>query len=311
MKQFKRYAPIVISVILLLVLAGYAPWPKVWRTFQHIPAQIIVSLILLSWTYYGLKVVRFWYMLKAIEVRLPLWVVALSYMSAQPVSLLPAGEVFRSHSLERLTGTPVAKTLPQFTVQGLLEGSALAAVGIIAALAIGELRVPILALSVVAATALVAVQRGSLAPALKQINRIPFISLNASRIQQFSRSNQAMLAYQRLPFLLSISIVTELVGGAIAYLAVTGVGGHLSGFEAILVYVLPIVVGFLSLLPGGLGAAEQSAIGILLLSDTGVAIAVAGTLIMRVTIVGSGVLYGLVAILITRVVEPKMMAKRA
>src|SRR5438270_580202 len=64
---------------------------------------------------------------------------------------------------------------------------------------------------------------------------------------------------------------------------------------AAFLYIIPVIVGFLSFLPGGVGLSEQSAVGVLLLSDATVAVAVAATLVMRIAIVALGFLYGLLA----------------
>jgi uncharacterized membrane protein YbhN (UPF0104 family) len=94
-----------------------------------------------------------------------------------------------------------------------------------------------------------------------------------------------------------LSLAIEGVGAGIAFASVVGLGGDINGYQAILVYAIPIILGWLSLLPGGFGISEQSAVGVLLLSDVKVSTAVAATLIMRVTIVGLGAAYGGLAIL--------------
>ena len=299
MKRLRKLIPVVVSVGLLVIIGGYAPWPKVGRILADFDAGTILILLGLSLSYYALKVVRFYYMLKAIDIHQPFWAVALSYMSAQPVSLLPAGEIYRSHTLQRYTGVPIQRSLAQFTMQGILEGSAMAVVGIISALALGKLRLPALLLTLLVGGIVIAVRQGSIARLARLLNAIPFVTVNPFHLLQFSKRNQVMLSRQRFPLLFALSLGAEATGIAIAYVSVVGLGGHINVFQAALTYIVPVVVGFASLLPGGLGASEQSAIGVLLLAHTGVALAVAATLIMRVTIVGMGLAYGAIAIALT------------
>jgi uncharacterized membrane protein YbhN (UPF0104 family) len=108
------------------------------------------------------------------------------------------------------------------------------------------------------------------------------------------------LSWQWLPLLYGISLIIEGVGAVIAYVSVIGLGGHINGYQAILAYAVPVILGFVSLLPGGFGVSEQSAVGVLLLSHVKVATAVAATLVMRVTIVGLGAVYGIIAFFISR-----------
>jgi uncharacterized membrane protein YbhN (UPF0104 family) len=98
MKRLKRVLPFIISLLLVGVLAGYAPWGEVGHIFADFDAGTIVGLVGLSLVYYALKTVRFWYLLQAMGINQPFKLVALSYMSAQPVTLLPAGELYRSRN---------------------------------------------------------------------------------------------------------------------------------------------------------------------------------------------------------------------
>ncbi|HUC87411.1 MAG TPA: lysylphosphatidylglycerol synthase transmembrane domain-containing protein [Candidatus Saccharimonadales bacterium] len=297
-KFLRRILPLLISVTLLAIMVSYTPWSKVGVILSDFDLGTILILITLSLAYYGLKAVRFWYILQAMDIHQPLGTVMISYMSAQPVTLLPAGEIYRSRALERHTGVPVRSSLPQFTMQGLFEGGAMAAIGIISALALGRLRLPVIALALVVIGSGLLIRNGYVASITKLLARLPFIHVTNRNIIQFSNHHQAMLTRYWLPRLFGLSLIIELIGAAIAYTAVVGLGAHINGYQAVLVYVIPLVVGFLSLLPGGLGASEQSAIGILLLSHVSVAHAVASTLIMRLTIVGLGLVYGGIAMVV-------------
>jgi len=298
MKRFRRFAPFIISLALVLVLVGYAPWGKVGKVLADFDLSTILLLIGFSLVYYGLKSYRFWWLLRAMKIRKPLSLVTLSYVSAQPVSLLPAGEIYRSHALERYLHVPIKQSLPQFTIQGLLEGIAMGTLALISAWTLGTLRIPAIILTIVALLSLMGLRRGYFKYFVAVLNRLPFLNVTAATVERFNRQHRDVLSRRNLPTLYCQSLLIELSGTAIAYLSVIGIGGHINIFQAALLYVIPVVVGFISLLPGGLGISEQSAVGVLVLSDVSVEHAVAATLIMRVTIVGLGVVYGGIALCI-------------
>jgi glycosyltransferase 2 family protein len=304
-KLLRRWIPIFISIVIIVVLLVLAPWGEIYNSLSELRAKSIIALLLLSLAYYSLKTIRFWYLLRAMSVDKPFSLVALSYMSAQPISLLPAGEIFRSHSLRRYAGVPVEKSIGQFTLQGLFEGSAMALLMLISALALGTLRLPAIALSLVLIAILLAIRAGYLSEAGKMINRLPYINVTEQRIEQFSKRNRQALSWPWLPLLFGLSLTIELVGSTIAYISVISIGGELNIFQAALLYVVPIILGFVSLLPGGFGVSESSAVGILYLSNAPIAIAAAATLIMRVTIVGLGVIYGLAALVLANAKHQK------
>ena len=299
-RKLRRYLPFLISLVLIAVLASYASWPEVGHILSDLDASTILILLVLSLAYYATKTIRFWYLLQAMDIQLPFKLVALSYISAQPVSLLPAGEVYRSRQLHRYTGTPMETSLPQFTMQGILEGGAMGTLMIISALALGTLRIAALAVGAIVLLITIAISKGYIRNATRLANRLPFVNLTENSIQHFSKRHQAVLTWQWLPFLFGISLLVELIGTGIAYVAVLGLGGHIDFYQAALFYIIPVIVGFVSFLPGGIGLSEQSAIGILLLAHISVTNAVASTLVMRVTIVALGVIYGCIALLIGR-----------
>lgn len=294
-KRLRKSLPFIISLLLLITLLSYAPFHEVGEAFKDFNDSYLLLLFGLSLAYYGLKTVRFWYLLQAIGISQPFSRVALSYMSAQPVSLLPGGELYRSTALRKYTGVPVKKSLAQFTMQGVLEGAAMATLAVLSALALHTLRIPMLILFALVLMVIVSISRGYLANISYGFNRLPFVHLQRTSIEKFSQRNQAVLSWQWLPLLYGLSLLVELCGAGIAYIAVLGIGAHIDAYQAVLLYVIPVIVGFISLLPGGIGVSEQSAVGVLLLSHISVGDAVAATIIMRVAIVGLGVLYGLIA----------------
>lgn len=300
-KNIKKVLPFVVSIILLAILVGYAPWSEVASILADFDASTIAILVALSLAYYGLKAFRFWWLLVAMGIRKPFWLVALSYISAQPASLLPGGEVFRSHALERQTGVPVKKSIAQFTMQGILEGAGLATVMLISAIFLHALRIPALVLTIAVLIGLVGLDK-YLVPFLHFLNKyIPFINVSEDSIQNFSEKHKDVLNRKWFPPMYGLSVLTEIIGAAIAYTSIHGLGGHINVWQAGLMYVIPIIVGFISLLPGGIGLSEQSSVGVLLLSHVTTAVAVAGTLVMRATIVGLGVIYGVIALIIGQI----------
>lgn len=294
--------------MLIILLISYAPLHKIRIALQSFNDWDFPFLIGLSVAYYGLKVVRFWYLMQSIGIHKPFKLVLVSYLSSQPISLIPGGEIYRSHALKRYTGVPVKKSVAQFTLQGFLEALSLTGIAVVSAVVIGSFRIPFIVLAILLAIGVLAIRDGHVATISAQLNRLPFMEMGGSTIEQFSKKHQEALSRRWLPLLFGLSLAADLVGVVIAYVAVTGVGGQISVFQAGLLYVIPIVVGFLSFLPGGLGVSEQSAVGVLLLSDVSVGQAVAATLIMRVAIVGSGVFYGVLAQLAGRVYESKTAA---
>ena len=296
----KKVVPVLISLVLIGLIVSYAPWPAVYKALTKLSPAVILLLLAISTAHFFLKAVRFHFLLQAMGIREPFGMVFLSYMSAQPVSLLPGGEIYRTRTLEKLTGVPMKKSIPTFTTQGLLEGGTMAVLGLICALAIGTLRTPVLILTLLILVSIFLIESGYMMKLLPVLNKLPLVSISRQRIEEFTKSNQAIFTWRWMPILLALSFLVEALGAAVPYVAAKGLGDEISVFQAVLMYIVPVLVGFISLLPGGFGAAEQSAIGIMLLSGASIAIAVAVTLVMRVSLVVVGFIYGVIFQLIVR-----------
>jgi len=206
-RYLRRYIPLLVSIVLVIVLVGYAPWGQVGKILADFDLGSILLLIGLSLIYYALKTIRFWYLLQAMHIHQPLNVVAVSYISAQPVSLLPAGEIYRSHELRKHTGVPIEASLPQFTMQGILEGGAMALLMLISALALGTLRLPAIILAAFVLLLIIAISRGYVSNATRLANRLPFVNLTEKSIQRFSKRHKAVLTWHWLPFLFGLSLL--------------------------------------------------------------------------------------------------------
>jgi uncharacterized membrane protein YbhN (UPF0104 family) len=157
---------------------------------------------------------------------------------------------------------------------------------------------------------LLLIRAGYLTNAGNALNRVPFINITEGTIEQFSRKNRDALSREWFPLLFGLSLLTEMVGTAVAFISVAGIEGHINIFQAAFLYIVPVIIGFISFLPGGIGLSEQGAVGVLLLSKVSLAVSVAATLVMRVTIVGLGAFYGLIAIAISYVLYKKQILVR-
>lgn len=295
MKILKRLIPFIVSAFLMFIIVGLAPWSEVWRILSGLQIATIAILVTLSLSYYLAKAYRFWYMLQIINIKEPLWPVVLVYLSAQPITLLPGGELYRTKALQRYRGVRMSRSVATFTTQGIFEGLGLAAVGLTAAIMLGIGELLAFLLLAVVTVAILGIRRGYLEPISRWINKLPFFNISRQRLKSFSERNQAMFRGTDFIRLAALSLSVELIGVLIALVSVNGLGGDINLLQAALVYIVPVIVAFVSFLPGGFGASEQSAIGLLILMGQGGGLAVAATILLRAFVVGSGLVYSAVA----------------
>lgn len=295
MKPLRAIIPATISLVLIFIIIRLAPWDQVWQALTGLTIADLLALASLGLCYYFIKIVRYWYMLRLLGAPLALPQAAQMYLAAQPVSLIPGGELYRVRILKSQAGIATARVLPIFTTQGILEGFALATLGLFSALQLQVGRLSALGLLLVVMLGVAGVRMGGFRRVLPIMNSLPLVDVSKARIRSFSSNSQSLLSGRSFYVLTGLSILAEICGVCIAYLSVIAVGGSIGWAGAAFLYVAPIIVGFVSFLPGGFGAAEQVAIGWLLFLGQGGTIAVAATLLMRTSIVIAGLVYGLIA----------------
>jgi uncharacterized protein (TIRG00374 family) len=214
-------------------------------------------------------------------------------------------EVLKSVVLKRMVGTPVSRSVPVVLAERLSDGLAmllLASAGVLAypqywpvfALVIGGL---------VAGIVIVQIRPLALR-LLALLGRLPLISRYAVELESFYESSYELLRLKNLVFAVGLGTVSWAGEGVAFYLILLGLGLPPSAdllFQAIFILAFSTIVGAVSGLPGGLGAAEVS-VGAMLQALVGIGRTMTGTatLLVRFCTLWFGVLLGLLSLLLFR-----------
>ena len=102
------------------------------------------------------------------------------------------------------------------------------------------------------------------------------------------------------PSLLGPALVLSIVGwfaeGFAFHWLLDALGAPLTQLQALFVFTFAIIVGAVSMLPGGLGSAEATMVGLLLAMSVELETAVAATVIIRATTLWFGVVLGFITL---------------
>lgn len=293
----------VAVVSIVIVLSDASALASAFREFNWWLTPPVIGLILLNYT---LRFVKWQYYLRLVGVTgLSRRDSALIFVSGFTMVMTPGklGELLKAYLIRTRSGAPLSSTIPCVLIERLTDGLAtllLIGIGVIVfpfgwPLFVGGL--------VAAAIVLWVLQRESL------ITRI-FTRLERTRFEGRIRALEELYTSTRFllqprPLLVAIALgAVSWFGECVAFfLILTGLGidpsWHLL-LAATFVFGASAWFGALSLLPGGLGAAEASAAALLLLTIddpllTG-ALAGAATLLMRFATLWFGVLIGVIAL---------------
>lgn len=290
-----KYVPLIVGLLILLVIAVLAPWGQIEELLERVPVSIFLALTGLSVLYYASKAIRFWYILRLLDIHAPFIPVLLLYLSGQPFSLLPAGELYRTILLKKHLGISASKSSPSVTIQGLVEAIVLLLLSIAGAFVIGRNQVAVGIVGLLLIALIVTLQRGWFVKSYSLVNNLPYVSVDETKFRRFIKSHQELLAPRSLSVLVVFSLIPVLAGVSILYLASRAIGFDIGYVHSMITYSLPVIVSGLSFIPGGFGVNEGGTIGMVQLFGASTAAAITIALLVRIFTLVAGLVYGVIA----------------
>ena len=258
---------------------------------------VILGLTMLN---YILRTVRWQIFLRAlgvnIEWRESWWI----FISGLAMTVTPGrvGELVKSYFLKKLAKVEVSKTAPLVVFERLSDGLAMVV------LMSGGLMLTRYGVGAVGAAVLLALgfvwllhQRGLIEKILGLTLNLPVVDKYFGHLNNFYLSSKKLVGWRPLVmgWLLSLGAwAAEAVG---FYLVLMGLGVEPSLrvlLLAVFIFGFAAIAGFATFLPGGLGVAEGTMVGLLvLLVGVESSVAAAGTLLIRLFTLWFGVAWGI------------------
>ncbi|MHB1160391.1 MAG: lysylphosphatidylglycerol synthase transmembrane domain-containing protein [Chloroflexota bacterium] len=295
---------LLLGMAVLFGLAIYGDSPLVLGAFARFDWRLLPLVLLLTLANYCLRWVKWEFYLRLLGIgparpRDSLLV----FFSGLGMTMTPgkAGEWLKSLLLRQLYGTPVSHSAPIVVAERLSDGLAmllLASAGAVAFRLGLELLALILALGLLALV--IAQSRRLTLGLLGGMGQLPLIDRYRGRLLVFYESTHRLLQWRNLGVAVGLGFVSWFGECLAFFLVLWGLGVEPSWLlllQATSILALATLVGSLSMLPGGLGAAEGS-IAVLLVATAGLGsdLAAAATLLIRLCTLWFGVGVGLVAL---------------
>lgn len=303
--QLTRFVPLLIGIVILVIGSLFVPWPKVLPYLSNLTPLTLLFLFICSIFYYLGRILRYWLMLRFLNQPVRFDRVALACLIAQPIAILPGGELYRGAMLRRYGNVPLRDGLPSVFAQSLAETTGLLIVALIGAAFLRRYVGILLIAAVILFTVVMAVRWRHAHKSHKAINKVPFVSISKGRLKGFLSRNRTLLSGTNFLLLLAAAYVSIFAGIAAVFITVNAFGGSLNIFEAAISFALPVMLESISFLPGGIGVNEQGSVGMLSLFGVTLPMAVAATIAVRLTTLGSGFIYGFIAFGIAKLAKYK------
>ena len=265
---------------------------------------LILELTLFN---YLCRFFKWQYYLHRLGINIPWLTSLLIFLSGLSMAITPGkvGELLKSYLLKRETGAPISYTSPVIVAERLTDGIAMV---ILASLGLVLYRFGwglLLLLLVVVLSGILLIQNRRLSLKLLGYGeRVPFLTRMSHLIRAFYESAYTLLQWRPLLIAVSIGVISWSGECAALYLVFIGLGipPNLSLFiSATFILAVSSLIGSLSGLPGGLGTADGSMLGLTrLLVSSSATIAGAATLLIRFCTLWFGLGLGVMALLVFR-----------
>lgn len=298
---------LALGILVVVALIALTDGPALFRALRTFDWRLIPAILTLTLANYALRFVKWhlylgWVGVRGISRRTSLLV----FLAGLSMAITPGkvGEFLKSYLLRRASGTPMAVTAPVIVAERLTDGIAMLGLAAVGLFTVEYGWQAFALLTLVAFAGIAVMQRRTLV--LRLLNRIEQISIVAPRIRTIEtlyESIWTLLRPRNLIAAVAIGVVSWSGECLAFFLILVGLGlGASPHLLIVATFILATasILGSLSMLPGGLGAAEASVAGLLLLLvDRGSMtpeLATAATLMIRFATLWFGVLIGLVAL---------------
>lgn len=299
---------VILGVLVVIGVAFLGDGPKLLKTLGTFKWELLPAILALTTGNYLLRFVKWQLYLRWLDIDggLPLLTSLGIFLSGFSMGITPGkvGEFLKSYLLRRANATPVSVSAPIIVADRITDGLAMMALAALGLAAVSYGWQALLVLAVVAVAGLSLIRRRSLMFRLfDRLERVPRIGRRMQAIHTLYESIYLLLCPKNLVAASGIGFISWGCECVAFFLVLLGLGftatPHLF-ITATFILAAATLIGTLSMLPGGLGAAEASVAALLLLLVKSPLMnhdsAAAATLLIRFCTLWFGVLLGLLAL---------------
>ncbi|QUH25056.1 lysylphosphatidylglycerol synthase transmembrane domain-containing protein [Serpentinicella alkaliphila] len=302
-KRLKKsmFISVIIAMLLFAGLSIYSDINQLRRVFVTFNYRYIPIILLLAPLNYLLRFVKWSYYLKLIGVNITIKDNFLIFISGLSMTITPGkiGEFFKSYLLKEKANLPISSSAPLVMVERITDGFSMLILASLGILSYKHGLEVFLFVLVCMVAFIVIIQFSSIVYFfLDLLHRIPILKRFKSDFENFYRHAHMLLKPKPLSYAISIGVVSWFFEGLVIYFTIKAMGLTFTLLASIFVVSFSSIVGAISMMPGGLLAAEGSILGLLIMMDLPRDVAVATTLITRFSTLWLGVLIGFIGLII-------------
>ena len=278
----------VTALLTVVVFAGlflFGDADRVASALARFDLRAFAVVLALTTVGYLIRFVKWELYLHELDIDVPRTTSLTVFFSGLMMVVTPgkAGEVWKAWLLRDMENVPASRTTPVVGAERITDVVSLAVLASVGVVAYGRSPAILAVVVVIFLAGLGLLQwRAGCLRILAWAETLPVVGEYADVFETFYESTYVLFRLRPLALATVLSVVAWGLEGIALWVTLRGFGVKVSVLAAVFVFALGSVVGAVSLLPGGLGAAEASMTGLLLTFSVTEPIAVAATLVVRV-----------------------------
>lgn len=275
---------VVLGILVTLILSVYADLDALIRAFRRFEWMLLPVVLGLTLANQFLRFLKWEYLLKKVEVNLPLSTSFYIFGSGLIMIMTPGklGEVWKSWLVRDEQGTPISTTMPVVATERITDLLGVVSISLLGVIAFGRspLVLFILSLPIIGGILILQYERVCYW-ILDGVEQVPVVGPKADSLRDLYDNSRELLRLRPLGVATGLSICSwglECIG---MWVVLQGFDADVSLIAAAFVFAVSSILGAVSLLPGGLGVTEGSMTGLLLVFEVGKVQATSTTLVIR------------------------------
>lgn len=275
----------LLTVVVFAGLAAYTGLEDVTSALVALEWTTFGAVVGLTTVGYAFRFAKWHYYLRRLEIDVPLGASAITFFSGLMMVVTPgkAGEVWKAWFLRDTRGVPASTVTSVVGAERVTDLIALCAMAALGLVLYSRSSLPVVAVlgAIVVGVGLLQWRAASLA-VLDRLESVPVVGDYATELEQFYESTYRLFQVRPLAISTVFSLAAWGLEGVALWIVLEGFGVEASVVIGLFVFGLGSVIGAISMLPGGLAAAEASMVGVLLTFGYPEAVAAAATIVIRV-----------------------------
>jgi uncharacterized protein (TIRG00374 family) len=301
MAKGKFWLIILFAVVVYVIMGVYANFGNLLSAFEKFNWLFLPLMLILVTLAYFVRFIKWNFFLRNVDVHLPLKENLFVFFSGLSMTITPAkaGEIWKGWLIIEINGENLSKTVPVVIVDRVTDVIGLIILSLTGILYYKSGIYVLVILLILFAAFIVAIKSETISNRL-----ISILETRAGRysgdIKDMHKTFKKSLASKYLVGMSLIAVVAWFLECLSIYFVIQGFGQSISLVLSVFLYSFASIVGAISLIPGGLGVAEATLSGFLVVFGFSSSIAVGAALIIRLGTLWYGAILGFLVYMILK-----------